>query len=177
MKGVGELYFDGGYFFNNLNTRHGRSRMSENETKVKPVQTPLTLIMKIKSEQDYQQLRQMLVHFHSLPDSENPVRVALNRVATVHFARFVFLENNTKLAIITTYDGDFDTYINDFIEQIADVFNALFTHMEDAPPLPVQTFRQEFADYIKKNDAPCIEPFYSAYPKLTVLDIQALSEA
>ncbi|MES2460393.1 MAG: hypothetical protein V4671_07405 [Armatimonadota bacterium] len=153
--------------------------MNETETpgRVLPVQTPLTLIMTIKSEQDYLQLRQMLEHFHSLPDTENPVRVALNRVATVHFARFVFLENNTKLAIITTYDGDFDTYINDFIEQIADVFNALFTHMEDAPPLPVQTYRKEFGEYIKKNDVPCIQPFYSAYPRLTVLDIQALSES
>jgi hypothetical protein len=151
--------------------------MIETEPKPKPVQTPLTLIMKIKSQEDYQHLRQMLEHFHSLPDTENPIRAALNRVATVHFARFVFLDDNTKLGIITTYDGDFDTYINDFIEQIADVFNALFTHIEDAPPLPVQTYRQEFADYIKKYDVPCMQPFYSAYPRLTVLDIQALSEA
>ena len=142
---------------------------------VPPVQTPLTLIMTIKSPDDYAQLRQMLQYYHSLPDTENPIRAALHRVATVHFARFVFLENNTKLAIITTFDGDFDTYINDFIEQIADIFNALLAHMQDAPPLPVTTYRQEFADYIRKNDAPAIQPFYSAYPKLTVLDIQALS--
>ena len=151
--------------------------MTLTEGQAKPLQTPLTLIMTIKSPEDYEHLRGMLQHFHSLPDSQNPIRAALNRVATVHFARFVFLENNTKLAIITTYDGDFDTYINDFIEQIADIFNALFTHIADAPPLPVQTYRNEFAEYIRKNDAPCMQPFYSAYPTLTVLDIQALSEA
>jgi len=142
-----------------------------------PVQTPLTLIMTIRSPEDYEALRQMLGRFQGMPDSQNPIRAALNRVGTVHFARFVFLENNTKLAIITTFDGDFETYVNDFIEQIADVFNALLAHMDDAPPLPVQTYRQEFADYIRRNDAPSLQPFYSAYPTLTVLDIHALAES
>ena len=142
-----------------------------------PVQTPLTLIMKIKSPENYQALRQMLDHLQSLPDTDNPIRAALNRVATVHFARFVFLENNTKLAIITTFDGDFDTYIKDFVEQISDVFNRLLAHMEDAPPLPVEKYREEFGAYIKKYDAPSLQPFYSAYPDLTVLDIQAMAEA
>ncbi len=82
-------------------------------------------------------------------------------------------EASRKLAIITTFDGDFDSYINDFIEQIADIFNALLAHMQDAPPLPVTTYRKEFADYIRNNDAPAIQPFYSAYPAATVLDIQA----
>jgi len=142
-----------------------------------PVQTPLTLIMKIKSPEDYEALRQMLSQLQGLPDSQNPIRAALNRVATVHFARFVFLENNTKLAIITTFDGDFDTYIKDFVEQISDVFNRLLAHMEDAPPLPVEKYREEFGAYIKKNDAPSLQPFYSAYPDLTVLDIHAMAEA
>lgn len=150
--------------------------MDNDRHRAAPVQSPLTLIMTIKSPQDYQELRQMLDHMQSLPDDQNPIRVALNKVGTVHFARFVFLDDNTKLAIITTYDGDFETYVNDFINQIADVFNALFSHMADAPPLPVQTYRKEFAAYIKKNDVPALQPFYSAYPTLTVLDIQALAE-
>jgi hypothetical protein len=141
-----------------------------------PVQHPLTLIMKLKSQDDYEQLYQRLTHLQSLPASENPIKAALNKVGTVHFARFVFLDNNTRLAIITTYDGDFDTYINDFINEIADVFNMLLAHMEDAPPLPVQTYRDEFARYIKDHDMPSLQPFYSAYPTLTVLDIQALAE-
>jgi len=49
---------------------------------------------------------------------------ALNKLSTVHFARFVFLQNRTQLAIITEYDGDFADYISDFAIHIGDVFDA-----------------------------------------------------
>lgn len=137
----------------------------------KPVQSPLTLVMTIKSEADFKQLDALLDKMQSLPPDKNPIMVALNTLKIVHFARFVFLDNNTKLAVITTYDGTFDDYINDFIEAIGDIFNALLAHMEGAPPLPIQKNRDAFLGYIRANDLRGIEPFYSAYPKATVLDI------
>lgn len=140
------------------------------------VQNPLTLVMSIKSAADFAQLAGLLQKIQSAPSEKNPIWLALTKLNTVHFARFVFLENNTKLAVITTYDGSFDTYINDFIEEIGDVFNALLAHMSDAPPLPVQQNRPAFLDYVRKNDLRAIEPFFSAYPKATVLDIHAALE-
>lgn len=142
----------------------------------KCVASPLTLIMTIRSEADYQKLNGLLQHIQSLPPDQNPIWVALNKLKIVHFARFVFLENNTKLAVITTYDGSFEDYINDFIDAIGDVFNALLAHMDGAPPLPVQQHRQSFLDYVKANDLRGIEPFYSAYPQATVLDILSALE-
>ena len=127
--------------------------------------------MTIKSGEDYTKLSALLHSIQSAPPEKNPVWAALTRLKTVHFARFVFLENNTKLAVITTYDGTFDKYINEFIDEIGDVFNALLAHMTGAPPLPVQKNRQAFLDYVKANDLRGLEPFYSAYPKATVLDI------
>ncbi len=106
------------------------------------VQSPLTLVMTIKSEQSHRELVALLTRMQSAPPDKNPIWMALNKLQTVHFARFVFLENNTKLAVITTYDGSFDDYINEFIDEIGDVFNALLAHMKDAPPLPVQKNRQ-----------------------------------
>jgi hypothetical protein len=140
------------------------------------VQSPLTLIMTIKSPADYVQLAGLLQKIQSAPRDRNPIWLALTKLNTVHFARFVFLENNTKLAVITTYDGSFDAYINEFIDEIGDVFNALLAHMSDASPLPVQQNRQAFLDYARKNDLGAIEPFFSAYPKATVLDIRAALE-
>ena len=142
-----------------------------------PVQSPLTLIMPIASEAAFQQLDQTLMGVQSLPRSQNPIMLALDKIATVHFARFVFLENNTRLGVITTYDGDFDKYIMDFVDDIGDVFNMLLQFMADAPPLPVQEHRQEFLDYVRSHDLGCIGPFYSAYPRATVLDIQAATQA
>ena len=143
---------------------------------VSTVQNPLTLVMAIKSPQDFVELNALLQKIQSAPPDKNPIWIALNKLKTVHFARFVFLENNTKLAVITTYDGSFEDYINEFIDEIGDVFNALLAHMSDASPLPIQQNRQAFLDYVRKNDLRAIEPFYSAYPQATVLDIQAAFE-
>jgi hypothetical protein len=48
--------------------------------------------------------------------------------------------------------------------------------MTDAPPLPVQQHRAAFLDYVRANDLRAIEPFFSAYPKATVLDILSAVE-
>jgi hypothetical protein len=137
-----------------------------------PVQNPLTLVMLIRSPDDHRTLQAKLEHLQSLPPDRNPVTVALDEIGTVHFARFVFIDE-TRLAVITTYDGDFDAYINEFVDHIGDVFNDLLQHMDAAPPLPVQHHRQEFLDYVRTNDLRCLPPFYSAYPQRTVLDILA----
>ncbi len=141
----------------------------------KPVQTPLTLVMTIKSEEDAKALQELLAHVHSLPPEQNPIVVALEEIGTVHFARFTFLEDNTKLAVITTFDGPFERYILDFVNSIGHIFDKLLAHMADAPPLPVREHRQEFLQYVRDHDLPSLEPFYSAYPKLTVLTIKHLA--
>jgi hypothetical protein len=135
-----------------------------------PVQNPLTLVMKAKSPQDYTMLRQTIEHIQSLPPEQNPVIIALDKLASVHFARFVFLDPD-QLAVITTYDGDFVDYINDFTNELGEVFDRLLAHVADAPPLPVQTYREEFLEFIRARDLPCVGTFYSAYPTCTVLDV------
>lgn len=140
------------------------------EQSTQPVQNPLTMVMKAKSPDDYAALRRTVEHLQSLPPDQNPVTIALNKIGTVHFARFAFLDND-QLAVITTYDGDFEVYINEFINEIGDVFNTLMAHVEAGPPLPVQTHRQEFLDYIRAHDLRSVGAFYSAYPDRTVLDI------
>ena len=44
-------------------------------------------------------------------------------VGTVHFARFVIVDNN--LCMFSSYDGDFTNYIRDFIAQIGSVFDGV----------------------------------------------------
>src|SRR5215470_19161925 len=37
------------------------------------------------------------------------------KVGTLHDMRFVFLDNDTRMLFATSFDGDWDTYIDDFI--------------------------------------------------------------
>ena len=78
--------------------------------------------------------------------------------------------------MIIFYDGDFEVYINEFINEIGDVF-MLMERVEDGPPLPVLTYRQEFLDYIRVHDLRCVGTFYSTYPDRTVLDILSAASA
>jgi hypothetical protein len=141
-----------------------------------PIQRPLTLVMKAKSALAFAELKLTVQALQALPAEMNPVVKGLNKLATVHFARFVFLDDH-KLAVITSYDGSFDDYINDFINEIGDIFNTLIGFMENAPPQPVQTYRKEFLEYIHEHDLGCVGPFYSAYPDRTVLDIVETAKA
>ena len=136
-----------------------------------PVQNPLTLIMTFKSEEDQKKLNDILLGFDDLPPGENPLDRALVEIGTVHFARMVYVENNTKIAIITTYDGTFEKYIQDFVEKVGDFFDVVLSHMKDAPPLPVREHRDEFLAYVQANDLPSVIPLFSAYPNATVLTI------
>lgn len=135
-----------------------------------PIQNPLTLVMKGRCAEDSAALRQLVERLQSLPQDQNPIVAALNKIGTVHFARFVFLDDD-HLAVITTYDGDFETYINEFVNEIGEIFNQLLAHVADAPPLPVQTYRREFLEYVQARDLRAVGTFYSAYPDRTVLDI------
>ena len=137
------------------------------------VQSPLTLIMKIKSPADYLQLKATLDGMQALPPDKNPVWKALELLNTVHFARFVFMEKNTRLAVITTYDGKFEDYIADFTRVIGPVFDQLLKHMEDAPKEKVQDDPKAFLKYVFDNDLRGMPPFYSAFPNATVSDIKA----
>lgn len=137
---------------------------------LQPVQNPLTLVMTAKSPEACVGLRRTVEHLQSLPAEKNPIITALDRLGTVHFARFAFLDHN-QLAVITTYDGDFETYINEFVNEIGEVFDTLLQYVADAPPLPVQTYRDEFLEFVRKNDRGAVGIFYSAYPERTVLDI------
>ncbi|HWC27007.1 MAG TPA: hypothetical protein VG474_10530 [Solirubrobacteraceae bacterium] len=137
-----------------------------------PVQRPLTLVMPVKPGEG-EKLRQKIEEVAAAPG--NPIETALNTVGTVHFARFVLLENDTRLAVITTYDNDFDTYVNDFIDVMHKVFNTLLQFVADVPESVardgVEAHREEFVKYVHAHDVPYVGSFYSAYPELSVAQI------
>ncbi len=69
----------------------------------------------------------------ALFEATDEVLYGLNNVGTIHFARFDFIGGN--LCMLSIYDGDFTSYIRDFIASIGGVFDALMAHVKD----PIRT--------------------------------------
>jgi hypothetical protein len=91
---------------------------------------------------------------------------ALDRVGTVHDLRFAIFDNDTRLLFASTYDGDWDAYINDFVAKIPDEIEAVFGEVEDFQGVRSPNFK----DDIVKYQIPSLY-FYSAYPNASVRDV------
>lgn len=100
------------------------------------------------------------------------IRGAMRRLGTVHFARFVFIDDE-HVAMITSFDGDFETYIDAFANEIGPVFDELFTFVKDAPPSPVKEHPAELLKFVTDHNRPNAS-FFSAYPDLTAAEIQIM---
>jgi hypothetical protein len=92
-----------------------------------------------------------------------------DKVGTLHDMRFVFLDNDTKLLFATAYDGDWDTYIDDFSTKIPDALNVLFSNMEGYPGMHSPAVR----DWIANNQITA-DAWYVANPNLTVAETRRL---
>jgi hypothetical protein len=144
-----------------------------------PTQSALTALFPIKAAY-VDALRQKLIS-----DPLDPS--GLDSVGTVHFARiFVFQPNNPAgvpaniAAVITTYDGNFAAYIQDFVnvDSVAQFFDGFLEAVDDpaaAGLIPVKKNATAFIAFVQKYDAsnPAKQwgQWYSAYPTLTVQNI------
>ena len=59
-------------------------------------------------------------------------------IATIHEARFVLFDDDTRLAFITSFDGPWDSYMEDFFTSgpTLALFDAIFRHTEGYEGLP-----------------------------------------
>jgi len=133
-------------------------------------QNPLSFIAPIK-EGKYEALRGLIAELDEK---------GLNSVGTVHFGNFIFLEPaikdgkeyHKKFALFTFYDGEFDKYVQDFVNHVGKVFDALLSCLDDVPDnlIPVNKNPKKFAEYVKKYDQP-VAKWYTAYPDKLVKQI------
>ena len=132
-------------------------------------QTPLFVVMRVKTPTAEHAEKLKLVIRYAAPRIEK----MLMDSGHVHFASFMFLENDSKLALMTVYDRDFDAYVGYFASRAGALFDRIFEHIEDAPPMPVKEFPKEFVDTIRRfNQRPVGDYFFSAYPTAEASAIQ-----
>ena len=76
--------------------------------------TELSVFCKVKPGRE-QAIREV---FNQSPEEQAPALKAVKDVGTVHNARYVLFDNGTRLMFATTFDGDWDVYIDDFAASI-----------------------------------------------------------
>jgi hypothetical protein len=109
----------------------------------------------------------------------------LNAIQTVHFGRFLLLDRvedpklgtyYRTLAVLTSYNGDFRTYVQGFVDEVSPFFDRVLT-LVDAPDhtlVPVRRNADAFAAFLAENGKQSQARFYSGYPGLTMLQIRQL---
>jgi hypothetical protein len=57
-------------------------------------------------------------------------------IVTIHEARFVLFDDDTRLLFATSFDGPWDAYMEDFASKPLQLFDAIFRHVEGYEGLP-----------------------------------------
>jgi hypothetical protein len=94
-----------------------------------------------------------------------------DKVGTLHNMRFVFFDNDTRLLFATAFDGDWDTYIDDFIAKIPDYLDLIDSAWEGWPGIR----HPDAKDYLIKHQITA-EGWYVAHPDLTVAETARLKK-
>jgi hypothetical protein len=89
-----------------------------------------------------------------------------DRIGTVHDLRFVIFDNDTRVVFASTFDGDWDAYMDDFGTLIPDEIDLLFHECVDYPGIHSPRFK-DWAVSVQVSAA----GFYSAYPEASVRDV------
>ena len=100
----------------------------------------------------------------------------LGRVRTIHFARWVFIDNKARIVFTSNYDGSHEAYMDDFINKVAWGLNLVFSNGIGWPRTDWLIKRgarheQRFKYYQRRHQIPS-QVWYKAYPGLTTLDME-----
>jgi hypothetical protein len=102
-------------------------------------------------------------------------RGSLAGVKTIHFARWVFLDEGRRVFFASNYDGSLESYMDDFIDQISWGLNIVFSNGFGFPKtrwLVLDGSRDElaFKHYLRRHQVPT-HVWHSAYPRLTAANV------
>ena len=89
-----------------------------------------------------------------------------DRIATVHDLRFVIFDNDTRVVFASTFDGTWDSYMDDFGTIIPDEIDLLFHECVGYPGIHSPSIK----DWVVSQQVTATG-FYSAYPDASVRDV------
>ena len=99
----------------------------------------------------------------------------LTRVQTIHFARWVFLDDKQRLLFASNYDGILESYMDDFINKVAWGLNLVFSNGVGYPRTDWLVKggarnSQAFKNYLRRHQV-ANSVWYKASPGLSAMDL------
>lgn len=125
----------------------------------------LTVILDVKPGHE-QQLRQKLEGSGRRSTEER--RVTGDTIGTLHEMRWVLFDNDTRLLFCTSYDGDWDPYIEDFVRVSQPIFDTIFVHAVGYPEAGIRDPRAK--EYIVEHQLTALD--YTRFYEATIKEVQ-----
>ncbi len=99
----------------------------------------------------------------------------LTRVQTIHFARWVLIDNKKRMFFASNYDGSLDSYMDDFINKVAWGINLVFSNGVGFPRTSWLLcggagYERKYNCFLHRHQLPTAV-WYKAYPGLSVADL------
>jgi hypothetical protein len=106
-------------------------------------------------------------------------RDTLAGVDSIHFARWVLLDDNRRLIFASSYDGSLESYMDDFISRLSWGINLVFSNGVGFPRarwLVLDGSRDEisYKHYLRRHQA-ATPVYYSAYPQHTARNLDTFT--
>jgi hypothetical protein len=100
---------------------------------------------------------------------------SLAGVKTIHFARWVPLDDRVRIVFCSNYDGSTESYMDDFIDKVAWGLNAVFSNGLGYPPTQWLIFggarnEEAFKGFLRAHQLPT-QVWFTAYDQVTALNI------
>jgi hypothetical protein len=103
-------------------------------------------------------------------------RGRLGRIRTIHFARWVFLDEKKRVVFFSNYDGTVDSYMDDFINKAGFGLNALFSNgvgylKTNWLVLDGCHDEEKYRNFLRRHTL-ATQVWYKAYPGATAIDLE-----
>lgn len=103
-------------------------------------------------------------------------RGRLARVRTIHFARWVYLDNMKRIFFATNYDGSLDSYNDDFINKVSIGLNVVFASGIGYPATRWLVAggakdEQKFKYFLRRHQLPT-QVWYNGHPSVAAVELE-----
>lgn len=89
------------------------------------------------------------------------------RLDTLHDARWVLFDDDTRLLFASNFDGDWDAYIDDFASEVPALFDSVLEHTEGYPGIN----SPDIKDHVVAHQTTAIS-YFRTIPDATIKEIK-----